>query len=204
MENTTPLVSVLMPVHNAEKHLEDSINSVLNQTYSNFELIVLDDCSTDRTLRIVESIARLDQRIVVLKNGNNFGIAASRNKLMQAAKGELFFNMDSDDICHKERLYKQVMFLNQNPNIMVLGSYYSHIGVSSKIIQVPTTPLEIKALLSIKNCICNSSAAFRAELFKKHNYTLNENLLVSSDYDYWCHISQKFDIANLPNKKPSL
>ena len=101
-------VSVIIGVYNSEKYIEETIRSVLNQTYKNFELIVIDDGSTDKSFEIVAKLAEKDKRIKFLKNDRNLGVSATRNRLIDIAKGEYVAIMDSDDISLPERLEKQV------------------------------------------------------------------------------------------------
>ena len=122
MITAAPKISVLVPVYNAEMFICDTINAVLNQTFQNFELILLNDASTDKT---AECIAKYqDSRIVYLENKQNLGIAASRNKLIAAARGEYIAVLDHDDICLPERLATQFDFLNAHPEISMAGSWF--------------------------------------------------------------------------------
>ena len=116
-------VSVLMPVYNVkEEYLRESIESILNQTFTDFEFIILDDCSSNNVEEIVKSYG--DDRIRFYRNSENLGIAKSRNKLMDLARGEYSALMDNDDISHPERLKKQVDFLDNNPDISILSTAY--------------------------------------------------------------------------------
>ena len=100
------LVSIIMPSYNTGKFIEETINSVINQTYNNWELIIVDDCSNDNTDEIVKSIK--DSRIVYLKNEKNSGAAVSRNKALKEAKGRWIAFLDSDDLWKREKLEKQI------------------------------------------------------------------------------------------------
>ena len=110
-----------MAVHNTEKYLSDAIESILNQTYSDFELIIVDDGSTDHSLEIIRQYEKSDPRIKVIVNEVNLGISKSRNKGLAAARGEYIANMDSDDICFKDRLEKQINYFKEYPDTLVLG-----------------------------------------------------------------------------------
>lgn len=96
---TAPLVSVIMPAYNAEKYIEEAVSSVLSQTYKNWELLILDDCSSDCTAEIAEYFASLDTRIRLLRNPQNMGVAKTRNRGFDIAKGEWIALLDSDDVC---------------------------------------------------------------------------------------------------------
>lgn len=117
-----PKVSVLVPVYNAEPFLRATLSSILNQTFSDFELVLLNDSSTDNSEKIIEEFN--DKRIRYYKNDKNLGIANCRNKLMGFAKGEYIAFCDNDDIMRPERLEKQVKYMDNNPNISMVGSYF--------------------------------------------------------------------------------
>lgn len=112
MNNREKLVSVIMPAYNVEKYISASVKSVLDQTYKNFELIIVDDCSKDKTVEIINSFN--DERIVLIRNKKNEGTIVSRNKALKYAKGKWIAFLDSDDIWHKEKLEKQLDFMLKN------------------------------------------------------------------------------------------
>ena len=118
-----PKITVLMPVYNGEKYLAEAIESILNQTYKDFDFLIINDGSTDNSVKIIESYN--DPRIRLVKNKKNFGIVYSLNKGIDLAKGEYIARMDVDDVSLPERLEKQVAFVNYNPNIAVIGSYFN-------------------------------------------------------------------------------
>ena len=121
------LVSVIMSNYNTpEEFLRASIESVLNQTYSNFEFIIVDDCSTDNSLEIIKSYQ--DERIVVLENKENLGITKSLNRGLEIAKGEYVARMDADDISFPKRFETQVEYLKNNPQVIVCGTGVELIG----------------------------------------------------------------------------
>ena len=126
-ESSIPLLTVLMPVYNAEKFLAESINSILSQTYSEFELLILDDASTDNSLKIIKTYAKEDKRIKILVNKTNQGEAKCRNRLLKNSKTEFIAWMDADDISLEDRLQKQMDFLKQNPNIDVQYSAFGSV-----------------------------------------------------------------------------
>ena len=117
-----PKVSVLMPVYKTkEEHLREAIESILNQTFSDFEFLILDDCPDDSRERIVKSYD--DKRIKYIKNEKNLGITPSRNRLMQMAKGEYLAVFDHDDVSLPTRLEKQVQYLDANLDVGVVSSW---------------------------------------------------------------------------------
>ncbi|MBK7430445.1 MAG: glycosyltransferase family 2 protein [Bacteroidetes bacterium] len=117
-----PVVSVIMPVYNTGKYLAAAIASVLGQTFSDFELIILNDGSTDDSETVVKNFT--DPRIIYLKNERNLGLIATLNTALSQCKGEFIARMDGDDICHSERLAAQLRFLNAHPEISVCGTFF--------------------------------------------------------------------------------
>ena len=131
-----PLLTVLMPVYNAEKFLAESIGSILNQTYYNFELLILDDASTDNSLKIIKAHAKEDKRIKVLVNKTNQKQAKCRNRLLKNSKTEFIAWMDADDISLPRWLQTQIDFLKQNPNIDVVNCQLQIFGDREYILKV--------------------------------------------------------------------
>lgn len=117
------LVSVIMTAYNTEEYIDEAIQSILNQTYTNYEFIIIDDGSTDHTLDIIMKYAKKDDRIIVITR-KNIGLAQSLNDGVRIARGEYIARMDSDDVCALERFEKQVNYLNEHPDIFMLGSNY--------------------------------------------------------------------------------
>lgn len=122
-ENKNELISVLMPAYNAEKYIGEAIESILSQTYKNFEFIIIDDCSTDKTGEIIEKYKKKDKRIKAYKNKKNIYIAANRNELIKLAKGKYIAWQDADDISLPQRLEHQYKFLEKNPKVGIVGGY---------------------------------------------------------------------------------
>ena len=117
----SPTISVIMSVYNDSKYLEKSIESILNQTYNDFEFIICNDCSSDDSLSIIEKYAMLDKRIVIINNQDNLGLATSLNKCLDIAKGEFIARMDSDDISLPNRFKEELDFLKTHSEIAVVG-----------------------------------------------------------------------------------
>jgi glycosyltransferase involved in cell wall biosynthesis len=130
-----PLVSVLMPCYNSADFLHEAIDSVLNQTYRNFEFIIIDDGSSDQTPAIIEHYARLDSRIRFFKNDINRKLIYSLNMGVQLAVGEYIMRMDADDISHPQRLEKQLHFMIEHPDTDICSAGYSYINLSGHEVQ---------------------------------------------------------------------
>jgi len=124
MENQKPLVSIIMPAYNAERHISDSIESILAQSYTNWELLITDDCSTDDTPKILQSLAQKDERIILLKNEHNSGPAVSRNKSIRNASGRFIAFLDSDDRWVPNKLEEQIAFMLENDFSFTYTDYW--------------------------------------------------------------------------------
>lgn len=141
-----PLVSVIMPVYNAVNFVETAIASIQAQTYPNWELIVVDDLSTDGTWEIVQEWASNDQRITAYRNGRHRGVAGAANLALTMAKGDLVARMDADDISFPDRLSKQVTFLNENPETVAVGGQCLLIDKEGKNTGSKKFPLDFKSV----------------------------------------------------------
>ena len=128
MEKQSPLISVIMPLYNAERFVGESIGNILGQTVGDFELIVIDDASTDSSYDIASRYAAQDARIVLMRNEANHGAAYTRNRGLETARGSFITFMDADDRCSPERFARQTAFFGQHPQIDLCGSYYTMFG----------------------------------------------------------------------------
>ena len=193
---TTPKVSIIMPVFNAAKYLDETINSILNQTYDDFEFLIIDDGSTDNSLEILNSYK--DSRITILKNERNIGYVKTLNKLIKISKGEYIARQDNDDISLPNRIEKQVFFLNENPDISVCGTNAYIFGKKIKITRMPTTDDEIRAYMIINNPMIHPTIMIRKSIFDELDINrYNEDLCPAEDYAMWFEISKKSKLANL-------
>ena len=128
-----PKISVLMPAYNTEKYISEAIESILNQTFKDFEFIIIDDGSTDRTWDIIQEYEKKDDRIVALRNVKNLGIPTNRNKLVSMAKGKYIVWQDSDDISLPYRIEKQYNFMEKNPEIGICGGWLQIFNENNKL-----------------------------------------------------------------------
>ena len=135
-------VSVVVPVYNSEKFITSTINSVLKQTYKDFELIVINDASTDRTLDLIQKNAEIDKRIKIINLKKNIGSSNARNEAINQATGEWIAVMDSDDVMYKNCLEEQINYLNNNEDIKVLSCLGTYLGVKGKTFGVTTTRIK--------------------------------------------------------------
>jgi len=190
-----PLVSVIMPVYNAEKYVGQAIESILNQTLSDFEFIIIDDASTDSSAEIIGSYK--DTRIRFIQNEMNMGYVHGLNRMIDMAQGEFIARQDNDDISHHNRLKLQVDYLVDNPDIGMCGTFARYIGEKSGKYKVKSTSEDIKALLLFTNPVIHPSVMIRAGVFN-NGLRYDEKLCPSEDYYMWFEISKRYKLANIP------
>jgi len=194
-----PKVSVVMPVYNGEKYLEESIDSILNQTFTDFEFIIVNDGSSDQSEEIIRNCQKKDDQIHLITNPNNLGIAEATNVGISYACGEYIALMDQDDISMPERLEKEVDFLDSHPDISVVGANSIRLdedGNQYTRRDLLETPGLIRWGLLFRNQIQNPTAMIRKALFLESNLKY-ENFMPSQDYNFWLRISNSYKFANL-------
>ena len=190
-----PLVSVIMPVYNAEKYLAQAIESILDQSFESFEFIIVDDGSTDNSLQIMRSYK--DKRMAIISRPNK-GVSASRNEAILASSGKYIAMQDADDISRIDRLEKQLNFLEFNSLIGLVGSNYNVIDEKGRILtttNVLTHPDDLKLGLICFNQMGQGTVMARSEILKKHKY--DEGLALAEDYDLWNRVAHEARVANL-------
>lgn len=180
-------ISVVMAVYNAEKYLSEAVDSILAQTYSDFELILINDKSTDTSGDILADYVQKDPRIIILENEQNIGLTKSLNKGLAIAKGEYIARMDADDISVPERFEKQVDFLDAHPDysfVSCIAQYIDENGNPEQMRLFPETNEEIYAMMPKVDAVMHPGVMFRrADIAKIGNYC--EDFRVVQDYDLW-------------------
>jgi glycosyltransferase involved in cell wall biosynthesis len=197
----TPLVSVLMPAYNCEAYVLEAVSSMLTQTFSDYELLVIDDGSTDSTKKLLESVD--DPRLRLVSNEHNIGLIGTLNRGLELAVGRYIARMDADDISAPERLEKQVRFLEAHPEIHILGSMVNLINEHGKafgaITGYPKDADEIHRYLLRECCLIHPSVMFRRDtVLGAGGYS--DSARHAEDYDLWLRLSDHHKIANLPDK----
>lgn len=190
-----PFISVVMPVYNTEKFVEEAVQSILNQTFQDFEFIIIDDGSTDRTPDILRSFT--DPRIHLLFNGKNEGNYPARNRGCRLAKGKYIAVMDADDIALPERLEKQVEFMEQNPDILACGTAYRLMD-RNKVIVEATDWKDIRYILMKTFCMLHPTLLIRKNRMEQVGYYKTESRY-AEDYDLVLRLVRCGKIVNIPN-----
>jgi len=193
-----PLISVVMSVYNGEKYLAEAIESILNQTYTNFEFIIVNDGSSDKSIDIIKEYMTKDNRIVLIDREENKGLAYSLNEGISIAKGEYIARMDADDISLPTRFEKQIEFMQKN-EIDVCGSFIKLFGDSRKeqVIKYPLNNQNIRFSLLFFSSLAHPTVMFKKEVFNKVKYNIDYK--VAQDYQLWCDIANaNFKIGNIP------
>lgn len=189
-------VSVFMPVYNSARFLDDSIKSILSQTFIDFDLIIVNDGSTDNSLDIIKKYQLAYNRIIVVDRPHR-GTAVTRNEGLALAKGEYLALMDSDDTMHPERLSRQIDFLDNNKNIVACGTMMKQFGEKSSVVRQPLDPDIIKIALLFSPSISNATAMMRLSKIVENKITYKETDFQSQDYRFWAKVSQIGKISNI-------
>ena len=194
----SPKVTVLMSVYNGEKYLHEAVDSILNQTFTDFEFLIINDASTDRTSEILQSYR--NPRIKVITNEKNIGLTKSLNKGLVIAKGEYIARMDADDMSMPERFEKEIEFLDTHKDYAAVGTYVKVIRVdsgSTDLWERPVTDAQIREHLKMDNCIAHGSAMIRRKCLVEVGF-YDESIVRAQDYELWLRLSEKYRLANIP------
>lgn len=189
-----PRVTVLLPTYQSEKYLCETLESVFSQTFQDFEVLIVDDHSTDDTLKIVRSFA--DSRIRLLV-GLQKGLAAALNYGMQEATGEYIARIDADDLMVSTRLEKQVAYLDEHPKVVVCGGWQQYFGRSTYLHAPPASSEQCRANLLFRCDLCHSTLMLRKEVFLKNALFYNTDY-AAEDFELWTRALDYGEIANLP------
>lgn len=182
--NSSPLISVCIAVYNRQKFIQAAIESVLNQTYQNFEIIIIDDGSKDDTVSIIESIA--DSRIKLFKNESNQGVVYTRNRYLELANGEFIAILDSDDLWFPDKLEKQYHFFASQPDYGICGTTArkEYENGSTEIWNYPSSDSDIRARLLWGSSMVHSSVMFRKNIMDAKKIKYDSTIKQAEDYDF--------------------
>lgn len=191
-----PKVSVIMPAYNAQAYIKEAIDSILGQTFTDFELIILNDCSRDATEELILSYA--DPRVVYVKNEQNMGVAGTLNKGLTYAHGTYIARMDADDIAMPDRLERQVAFMDERSDLVGCGSnaiLFGQLQQEGKT-DMPLDDKGIRVRMAVSNPFVHPTMLLRREAVKNQGY--DKKFEGREDYRLWMVLSQKGKMENLP------
>lgn len=193
-----PRVSVILSVYNGEKYIKQAIESILHQTFKDFELIIIDDGSTDNTSFVLDGFN--DSRIIRVKNEKNIGLVKSLNKGLNIAKGEFIARMDADDVSVSDRFEKQIAYLDKHKDIGVLGTYMEQVddkGKTLSLFKVPESHKDILCRMLSGTAIVHASVVMRRNILMSVG-SYNPEFLHTEDTELWTRLILKTHFANLP------
>jgi len=190
-----PRVTVLMPAYNAEAFLREAMDSILAQTFTDFEFLIIDDGSADASVEIIRSYA--DHRIRLVQNERNLRLAATLNRGLNLARGEYVARMDADDISLPPRLARQVAFLDAQPDIGLCGTWAEAFGEARFSMPNPAGPEAIRAKLLFDSALVHPTVMLRRSVFDRHGLRYPP-LAHFEDYALWQRAARLFPMANIP------
>lgn len=198
----TPQISVLMPVYNSERFLSDAVQSILDQTFADFEFLIIDDGSTDDSRRILQDFAARDSRIRLICRGNT-GYVVALNEMLGLARGEFLARMDADDVSYPHRFKVQVAFLREHGDVACVGAYVDFIDSESRFLRVESTAHEnedIQSRLLRGECpICHPAVMMRAESVRRVDGYRAE-FQPAEDRDLWLRLGEVSELRNVPRR----
>lgn len=181
-----PLVSVIVPCYNSGAYLKDCLESLQSQTYANFEVLIVDDCSKDNSVDIANYFVSIDERFKLFHNQKNMGSAFTRSQAIRLSKGEFIALMDSDDISFPFRLHLQLEHFKKFPDTDIVGGACMTYNVSNSVykeIYYPSQHIDLNIKLFTDMPFCNSSLMFRSTCFRELDYLYNEKFAPAEDFE---------------------
>lgn len=197
-EQMTPQITVLMPAFNPGIHFESALDSILGQSLGSFELLIIDDGTTDGSLDILKDVP--DPRIRLITNPSNLGLVATLNQGLELARGSHIARMDSDDVAHPERLARQLSYMQAHPDIAILGTWSRTIGdgVTPWETHHPAHHANIVSQMLFNTGLTHPSVMLDAQQLQAHGLRYRTTNLHAEDYDLWVRACQTVTLANLP------
>ena len=192
-----PLVSIVLPVFNGERFVEAALRSIWAQTFQGFEVLAINDGSTDGTADILSSVS--DPRLRVLTNEPRRKLSGALNRGLEEARGVYIARMDADDVMRRHRLERQVEYLKQNPTIACCGSAVKRFGTGvGGVLRFPLSPAEVAAFSLFYSPFAHPSVMFRREWFQREGLIYDGSFYPAEDYELWTRVIQCFPCGNVP------
>ncbi|MGM9837770.1 MAG: glycosyltransferase family 2 protein [Paludibacteraceae bacterium] len=196
---TQPRISILLPAYNAARYLREAVESMLMQTYRDFELLLLNDGSTDSTEQIALELANSDERIRYIRNPHNVGLANTLNRGLSLAQGEFIARMDADDISLPTRLETQVRYLDAHPDVMLCSCAIQQFGASDKLMVGREEFEQVKVDMLFASAIGHASSVWRRAFFENNNLFFNQDEFPAEDYGLWTRAVFYGKLVNIPD-----
>jgi glycosyltransferase involved in cell wall biosynthesis len=190
-----PQITVIMPVYNGMPFLKDAVDSIINQDFQDFELIILNDASTDDSADFINGLG--DPRIVKVHHSVNQGLINTLNEGLKLSRGKFIARMDQDDISYKHRFSRQLSFFYNNQNISMCGTFARIIG-SDSILTYPTEHEELRLAMLELNPFIHPSTMFKSSIIKDYGLYYKDDYKSAEDYEFWFNMSSKVSVANVP------
>lgn len=204
MDAANPLVSVIMSVHNGEQWLGQAIESIIHQTYSNWEFIIIDDASGNAAQQVLQQYAKADTRIKLTRKDTQQGLTRNLNTAINQCQGEYIARMDADDVSHPQRLEKQVAFLQSHPEVAMVASFIEMTDQYGNAIKAWADDRKaysaaiIRRILPWRNCIAHPSVMIRTSVLRRYRY--NEIQLNTEDWDLWLRMAAGGEVIEKINE----
>ena len=193
----SPIVSVIMPVYNAEKYVGEALASLVRQTFDNFEILVVDDGSTDSSIKVVEGSD--DPRVRIVRHSRNCGLAAARNTGLVAARGAYIAWLDADDVCHPSRILDQVKYLESNADLAMCGTWIKTFGRNAgEQWRYPTDDSTVRATMLFNCAFATSSVMLRRNVLSNNDVWFDASFPLAEDYDLWERLLRIARAGNIP------
>ena len=194
-----PPISVVMPAYNSEKYISEAIESILNQTYKNFEFIITNDGSTDKTLSIIKKYAKQDKRIKIINNEKNLGISPSLNNGVKASKGKYIAIMNHDDISLTTRFEEQIKHMEKHPEIGILGTFIETFDERGNVFirKYPVKDSKIRKKIFFYSPLSHPSTIIRKEVFSEVGF-YKERASPCEDVELYFRVGERYKLENLP------
>lgn len=196
--DTTPLISVIMSVYNEEMFLREAVESIQHQTMQDWELIIVDDCSTDGTRNILKELQEQDPRIHVVMNEVNCGLTVNLNRALEIAEGSFIARMDGDDISHPDRLEKELSYLQKHPELMLISCRTETFGKEHLRSDIEGEPEYLRCRMLVRPVLAHPGFLVRREVFRELGFHYDETFRQAQDYDLAARLTRKYSIGICP------